>query len=74
MEKGALLFVIEMVPGILDRDTRGLLSVLETLQSTLPTGAPMWEVRVWHMNSNNYVPQDRRRIYIVGCNKRFIAH
>ena len=62
-----------MVPGILDRDRRGH-SVLELLQSTLRARAPMWAVRIWHMSSNDYVPQDRRRIYIVGWNKMFSAH
>ena len=37
--KGALFFVMEMVPGILDRDRRGR-SVVELLQSTLCARAP----------------------------------
>ena len=71
--KGAHFFILEMVPGMdemhsLNDRTRHSTPVADWL-ADLSSRAPMWEVHVWNMDTANYLPQHRERIYAVGVNK-----
>ena len=67
--KGAYFFVLEMVLGVTDRPRGGGESVATTFRRRLQTEAPMWAVvREWRMNSLDFVPQHRERVYFVGFN------
>ena len=61
-------FVLETVPGISTR-TAGATSYLDTWLSYLHTAAPMFAIRVWPMQSADYLPQNRRRLYVVGMHR-----
>ena len=71
--KAAHFFILEMVPGMDEMRSWNV----RTRHSTpfaawladLSTRAPMWEVHVWQMDTANYLPQHRERIYAVGVNK-----
>ena len=71
--KGALFFILENVTGMDkkhsgDDRTRHPTPFAEWL-ADLSTRAPMWEVHVWKMDTANYLPQHRERIYTVGVNR-----
>ena len=61
-------FVLETVPGISARREGGT-SYLETWLSYLQSAAPMFAIRVWPMQSADYLPQNRRRLYVVGMRR-----
>ena len=61
-------FVLETVPGISDRRAGGA-SYLDTWLSYLRTAAPMFAIRVWPMQCADYLPQNRRRLYVVGMHR-----
>ena len=80
--KGALFFILEMVTGIdamhsggdrprhhPDGDRPRQQTPLAEWLSDLSARAPMWEVHVWHMDTADYLPQHRERLYTVGVNK-----
>ena len=61
-------FVLETVPGISARRESGT-SYLDTWLSYLHMAAPMFAIRVWPMQSADYLPQNRRRLYVVGMRR-----
>ena len=78
--KGAYFFILEMVDGMnTHRKTRHgncdnlrhlpEMTPYNTRLSDLSRRAPMWEVHVWMMDTQNYLPQHRRRLYTIGVNK-----
>ena len=73
--KGAHFFILEIVSGMDtggghqgDRSRHHSTPYQEWLE-TLTEAAPMWEVHVWMMNTKNYLPQYRERLYTVGINR-----
>ena len=68
--KGALLFILEMVPGILHRHQGASMSYYDNWISELHQRAPQWAIQSWRLNTCVFgVPQDRERVYIVAINK-----
>ena len=62
--KRCLGFIMEMVPGIAHRSREQ--NYFERWLAELREQAPMFRIDVWPMNSSDYVPQNRPRLYIVG--------
>jgi len=61
-------FVLETVPGITARREGGS-SYLDTWLSHLRSAAPMFSIRVWPMQSADYLPHNRHRLYVVGMHR-----
>lgn len=61
-------FVLETVPGIAARREGGS-SYLDCWLSYLRSAAPMFVIRVWPMQTADYLPQNRRRLYVVGMRR-----
>ena len=61
-------FLLETVPGIAVRRESGA-SYLDTWLSELHLAAPMFSVRVWPMQSADYLPHNRHRLYVVGMRR-----
>ena len=68
--RGAAVFVIEMVPGMLHVPAGREHSPWQEWITELCRRAPSWEVRAWPVNSSWYLPQERARVYTVGYNRR----
>ena len=71
--RGAAMFVIEMVPGMLHVPAGRSCSPWQEWITELSERAPSWEVRAWLLNSSWCLPQDRARIYTVAYNRRRTA-
>ena len=84
-KKGAYFFILEMVPGMdtphsedpsneagrksqSDCTWHGQTPFEKWLEA-LTRDAPMWEVHVWTMATQDYLPQHRERLYTVGVNR-----
>ncbi len=73
--KGTYFFLVEGVPGILDKDpstdqgdgagdshyTRWL--------GRITKDAPMYNIATWEMDTAAYLPQKRKRVYTIGINR-----
>ena len=71
--KGAYFFIIEMVGGMMDRRTKqGLPSRYHVWLTDVTTAAPMFNIVTWDLNTADYLPQHRRRLYTVGINRDFV--
>ena len=74
--KGALFFIVEMVEGMAHQRhgethghrPRGISAHAEWL-AELAERAPMWDVHTWRLNTRDYLPQNRPRLYTVGVNR-----
>ena len=64
-------FVCEMVEGIAHRSREGC--YYSDWLKLLAEEAPMYRVHVWTLNSANYLPQHRPRIYTVGVLKDIVG-
>lgn len=78
--------LLENVPGIQHRRRHAHTeAVTETSQSassqsyldkvlqTIRKEAPMWEFRVWPLNTSDFgLPQNRARVYVVGLNRNIV--
>ncbi len=85
---GCYGFVVEMVPGIDHRSrartvegrnpnlpvsgVAGVSYHTEWLRH-LATAAPMFRVYTWHMESSDYLPQNRHRLYTAGVHRDVLA-
>lgn len=67
--RGATMFVIEMVPGMLHLPAGRASSPWQEWVWELRRRCPSWDVRAWPLNSCWYLPQDRARVYTVGYNR-----
>lgn len=66
----ALFFVLEQVMGFCHVPQGQASSPLDSWLADLQARAPMWQVHVNYMNSADYLPQHRPRVYVVGLNRR----
>ena len=75
--KGSWFFILEIVIGM-DTHQAGAGGDRSRHHADTPYGewlaifskeAPMWEVHVWSMNTQAYLPQHRERLYTVGINR-----
>lgn len=67
-QKGCFGFILEMVPGIDQKGSAGEQTYLATWLAQLRVRAPMLRVFCWLLNTADYLPHHRRRLYIVGVN------
>ena len=69
--KGAYFFLLEMVEGMEHNRARDAEAESPHIAWVADLGirAPMWEIHVWKMNTQSYLPQHRPRLYTVGVNK-----
>jgi site-specific DNA-cytosine methylase len=66
-KKGAVFFIIEMVPGMAHKPRGQAMSFHEQWIEDM---SPMWSCQTFQVNSKDYgLPQCRRRNYTVGFNK-----
>ena len=48
-------------------------SYLDNVLQTLHDDAPMWEIKVWPLNSCDFgLPQNRARVYVIGINRDIV--
>ena len=81
--KGAYFFLLEMVEGMAKQQASAKHDLAQDAQPESPhtawvadlgVRAPMWEIHVWKMNTQSYLPQHRPRLYTVGVNKAMGCH
>ena len=70
--KGAYFFVVEMVIGMMDH-VQGQQSRYERWATDIAAQAPMYNIRTWIMNTADYLPQQRRRVYTVGIHRGYMT-
>ena len=76
-QKGSWFFILEIVVGMDthqagaggDRSRRHADTPYQEWLALFSKEAPMWEVHVWSLNTQAYLPQHRERLYTVGVNR-----
>ena len=76
-QKGAWFFIVEIVSGMntrqagadRDRSRHDASTPYQEWLDILSQDAPMWDVQPWTLNTQDYLPQHRERLYTVGINR-----
>ena len=70
---GCFGFIVEMVVGIAFK-SKGQRSYYDTWLGYLRQKAPMFRIHCWPMQSRNYLPHNRIRLYTVGLHRCMVPH
>ena len=76
---GCYGFILEMVPGIAQNSHRPrgneehayCCNYYEEWLRELQCRAPMWRLHTWELDTADYLPQSRKRLYTVGIHRNF---
>ena len=76
-KKGASFFILEIVIGMdthqaganRDRSRHDVNTSYQEWLVIFSRDAPMWEVHTWTLNTQDYLPQHRERLYTIGINR-----